>query len=85
MSEHYEAKSTPMRATDVPQTWIEERRAILLRDGHAIRTGAGYWIEVQSINEPHTWHPIHTPNGGFLYDSAGSRDAVLHRLWGALS
>jgi hypothetical protein len=82
MSRSYQPSFPPATVADATDAWIAQRRAIIERDGHAIRAGAGLWIELQEANRPDVWQPINTPTGGQLYATAADRDAVLRRLWG---
>lgn len=82
MSQPYQPTFLAATAADVTPEWIELRRGIIERDGHAIRAGNGLWIELQEANRPNVWWPICTPTGGQLYATAADREAVLQRLWG---
>lgn len=82
MSQTYQPIFALATAADATDAWIAQRREIIERDGHAIRAGAGLWIELQHHDSPEVWKPINTPTGGQLYATAADRDAVLRRLWG---
>lgn len=81
MSQPYQPTFLAATADDATPEWIEQRRAIILRDGHAVRAGKGLWIEIQEPNRPQVWRPINTPTGGQQYATAADRDAVLEQLW----
>jgi len=72
----------PATAADCTAQWVAERRAIILRDGHAVRGGAGPWIEVQTINEPKKWCTLTLPGNTLIFASVADRDVVLNKLWG---
>ena len=82
MSQPYGHTPTPATAADCSADWIAERRAIVLRDGHAIRAGRGPWIEVQSINRPDHWCTLTLPGNALVFATVTDRDTVLRQLWG---
>ena len=82
MSQSYQHTPKPATSADCDDAWIAQRRAIMFRDGHAVRGGAGPWIEVQTINEPKQWCTLTLPGGALVFASVADRDAVLSKLWG---
>lgn len=61
--------------------WIAERRAILNREGCAVRAGAGHTIEVQVINSrTGRFLEMTLPDGRSHFDNDAERDAVLAQL-----
>jgi len=70
-----------INAADLPPEWIAERRAIVVRDGHATRAGRGGSIEVQSINTG-AWLVLQLPDKATQFTTAEDRDAVLRQLQG---
>ena len=75
------ADRSPVRATDIPEEWIELVGEIIRRDGQAMRAGAGCCIEVQSINTGE-FQPMGLPAGGTAFVNQAERDLVLERLIG---
>lgn len=71
--------SIEITITDLPEGWIDERRTIAQRDGHAIRAGRGRTIEVQSIRTG-DWHPLALPNNAKRFAFELERNAVLAAL-----
>ena len=71
----------PVTAVDLPDHWLGERREIIFRDGHALRAGAGLWIEVQSINSPDYWGRLNLPGNVTTFATLRDRDLVLEKLW----
>jgi len=61
--------------------WLAERRAIIAREGVAVRAGAGPWIELQSINTGE-WLRLALPDRATVFASAAERDAALRALVG---
>ncbi|MBX3736698.1 MAG: hypothetical protein KF715_08420 [Candidatus Didemnitutus sp.] len=75
-------KVSPARLADFTPSWLQERRAIILRDGHAVRAAERRnQIEVQAINTG-TWHPLTLPGNVTLFATVDDRDAVLRMLTG---
>lgn len=74
----------PISLDQVPAGWIADRRVVALREGHAIRTGAGRSIEVQSINTGR-WHWLTLPTGAIEFTTTAERDTVLAQLQGIKS
>ncbi|MBI5689286.1 MAG: hypothetical protein HZC55_04255 [Verrucomicrobia bacterium] len=72
-------KGAPVTAADCDEWWIALRREILVREGQAIRQGAGLTIEVQSINTGR-FHPLTLPNDATSFATLADRDAILCRL-----
>jgi len=71
---------TPLTAAEVLATnWADNVREASLRDGNAIRAGAGNTIEGQSINTGQ-FMPILLKSGGVAFASAADRDAVLAHI-----
>lgn len=74
--------------------WIASRRAIIARDGYAIRAGVGprgFTIEVKSLTpseqlaavdplRTNVWCIMGLPEGASEFHRAADRDAVLNRL-----
>jgi hypothetical protein len=82
MSQHLTAKPTPARLADFTPAWLQLRRSIVVRDGHAIRPAErSAQIEVQAINTG-TWHPLTLPGDVTLFATVDDRDAVLRMLTG---
>ena len=83
MNEKLISKTGPIAAIDILPEWIEERRAITLRDGHAMR-GSRHFpvIEVQSIRDPNLWTTLNLPTGTPLFVSFADRDQILFKIWG---
>lgn len=82
MSQKLEAKHAPVRAADLSPEWLAERRAIVLRDGHAIRAGAtAMTIEIQCINQPDRWLALGIDGRPLIFTDWVERDAVLEQLW----
>lgn len=84
MSQPYHARSTPATAADFTPEWLQLRRAIVLRDGHALRLAAApaLRIEVQDINTA-TWHPLTLPGDVLDFADAATRDEIYGALVGA--
>lgn len=70
-----------INAAELPPAWIAERRAIVVRDGHAIRAGQHNTIEVQSINTG-AWIVLQLPDKATQFTTTADRDAVLSQLQG---
>lgn len=85
MSQPYHHAPQPATAADCTAQWVAERRAIILRDGHAVRGGAGPWIEVQTINGPRKWCTLTLPGNALVFATIADRDQVLRQLWGHTS
>ncbi len=64
---------------DLPENWVEDRRTVAQRDGHALRAGPACTIEVQSIATG-DWHPLQLPNNAKRFALEIERNAVLHAL-----
>lgn len=64
---------------DLPAGWVEERRTIAQRDGHALRAGPARTIEVQSIRTS-AWHPLQLPNNAKRFALELERNAILAAL-----
>lgn len=71
----------PIALAELPPDWIAERRAIIARDGVAVRAGAGPWIEVLSINTG-AWLRLALPERATEFTSVAERDAALAALVG---
>lgn len=74
--------ATPTALTDITPEWIDDRRAVAQRDGHALRAGIHgglCTIEVQAINTG-LWHPLTLPNGGITFITPAARNTVLLQL-----
>jgi hypothetical protein len=71
----------PVTAGEIDDTWIAERREIILRDGYALRAGAGNTIEANRYHDGN-WRVITLPNEATTFVTETDRDAVLARLNG---
>jgi len=71
--------SLTITIAELPTGWIEERRTIAQRDGHALRAGRAGTIEVQSINTGE-WHTLALPNNAKRFAHELERNAVLAAL-----
>lgn len=77
----------PIALAALPEGWIEDRRAIVVRDGHAVRagerggdlSGEPFTLEVKSLRT-NEWLRLTLPGGGTTFASAADRDAVLRQL-----
>lgn len=79
------ASACSLLEDEILSTWIAERRAILQREGCAVRAGAGNTIEVQIINSPlRRFATLTIPISETMYATrfrtAAARDAVLALL-----
>lgn len=81
----------PITIELITPEWIELRREIIAREGHAVRAGevgvgqAGpYTIELKSLRT-NEWGRIMLPGGATAFTSAADRDAVLRQLQGESS
>jgi hypothetical protein len=82
MSQPLTTKIVPARLADFTPAWLQLRREIVLRDGHALRAATrSNQIEVQAINTG-TWHPLTLPGDVTLFATVDDRDAVLRMLTG---
>lgn len=63
----------------LPAGWVEDRRKVAQRDGHALRAGPNRTIEIQSIKTG-DWHPLQLPNNAKRFALILERDAVLAAL-----
>ncbi|MBL9187892.1 MAG: hypothetical protein JNK23_10460 [Opitutaceae bacterium] len=71
----------PIALDTLPPEWLAERRAIIAREGVAVRAGAGPWIEVQSINTG-AWLRLALPERATVFASTAERDEALAALVG---
>lgn len=69
----------PLRLSDIPDGWLEERRAVILRDKHELRPARLGNIEMKSPSEDR-WLRLMLPDKapGFMSDT--DRDTVLAAL-----
>lgn len=74
-------KGTPVTVADVSDSWIQERREIIVREGYALRPGLDLTIEVKSLTT-NEWLPLTLPGDTIRFVSSAERDAVLRRLQG---
>ncbi|MBA4136731.1 MAG: hypothetical protein C0518_05385 [Opitutus sp.] len=82
MSKPLTKKVSPARLADFTPAWLQLRRQIVLRDGHAVRAAdRSNQIEVQAINTG-SWHPLTLPGDVTLFATVDDRDAVLRVLTG---
>ena len=85
MSEKLTNQAAPVLAENITPEWIAERRAIILRDGHAVRASVHFpVIEVQSINDPELWIALCLPGNTPLFATNFDRDTILFKLWGSV-
>lgn len=83
MSQKLEPKNTPVSVGDLSPEWLAERRAIVLRNGHAVRASAGsLCIEIQCINQPDRWLYLGRDGLPLIFAAEADRDHVLDVLWG---
>jgi hypothetical protein len=66
-------------AAKLPAEWPGIVREIALREGNAVRAGAGATIEVQLINTGE-FRALMLPNGGTCFVSDSDRDLVLRQI-----
>lgn len=71
----------PIAASDLPPDWIPLRREIIVRDGVAVRAGAGASIEVKSLTT-NEWCRLTLHGGAQAFVTFADRDAVLAQLQG---
>ena len=69
----------PITAADVSPAWIATRREVIVRDGHALRAGAGCAIEIKSLTT-NEWHWLTLPGGAIAFTTDADRDAALAKL-----
>lgn len=84
----------PVERAEISAEWIAERRAVVQRDGLALRGGTcarGYTIELKSqrtreelavpgFRPLNAWNPIGWHLGALCFATAAERDAVLAQL-----
>ena len=86
MSQKYIPRAAPAASADISPEWIAQVRAIIERDGHAVRAAeAEFTIEVQNINQPEIWQPLNLQTNTHHFTTAQDRDAVLKLLVGRAS
>lgn len=69
----------PIAIDQITPEWIAERREIILREGRAVRAGAGNRIEVKSLTD-NRWYCLTLPGGALAFTLELERDAVVHAL-----
>lgn len=77
-----QAGATPETIGGASVAWIEQIATTARLHGHALRAGAGPWIEVQSINTG-AWMPLNReakPAGEVEFSSVEDRDLVLAEI-----
>jgi hypothetical protein len=83
MSQPLKANIPPTTAADLPPWWLAQVRAVVLRDGHALRAGfPDVVIEVQNINAPETWQPLNLQTNTAHFATDRDRDQILAILTG---
>lgn len=71
----------PIALDQVPPEWVAERRAVVVRDGFALRAGSARpTIEVKSLTT-NEWCLLTLPGGAREFVDVGDRDTVLRQLW----
>lgn len=86
MSQPFHPTIPPSRADQIQEAWIANVRAIIQRDGHAVRGGKhALVIELQHPNRPDVWQPLNLQTNTCYFATAEDRDAVLQQLWRAPS
>lgn len=71
----------PVAAGECSPEWIAERRAIIVRDGYALRAGSACAIEIKSLTT-NEWFRLTLPGGALAFTTEPGRDAVLALLQG---
>lgn len=69
-------KVVTIAAAEIPADWIEERRQVAFRDGHALQEGPANSIQIQSIRTGE-WLTLTLPNNAKAFHTAEERDQVL--------
>jgi hypothetical protein len=83
MSQPLKSSIPPATAADLPPWWLAQVRAVVLRDGLALRPGfPDITIEVQNINEPETWQPLNLQTNTSHLATDRDRDQILAILTG---
>ncbi len=70
----------PVSAHDIPVEWPKVVRAIVQRDGNAVRASAIQpMIEVKSLTT-NRWHPLGLPGGGTTFIDYEERNLILNLI-----
>lgn len=72
----------PVTRAELPADFVAVRRAIVRRDGIALRAGAvaqGCTIEAKSLRT-NEWHPLALAGGAIAFAFPAERDAVLREM-----
>lgn len=83
----------PVTLAQLPEDWIAERREVVVREGYALRAGAGATIEIKSltltvqlaVDDPlkrNQWLRLALPDNAPAFATDADRDAVLTALQG---
>ncbi len=83
MSQSLQPNIRPATAAELPAWWLHQVRAVVLRDGHALRAGfPDIVIEVQNINRPDVWQPLNLQTNTAAFATDRDRDQILAILTG---
>jgi hypothetical protein len=83
MSQPLHTSIPPARAADLPPWWLAQVRAVVVREGHALRAGfPDIVIEVQTINQPEIWYALNLKTDTTHFATDRDRDQILAILTG---
>jgi hypothetical protein len=83
MSQPLHHSIPPATAADISPLWLHQVRAVVLREGYALRGGfPDITIEVQNINVPEIWQPLNLQTNTAHFATDRDRDQVLAILTG---